>query len=86
MLSKLEEGQNVATVLRLPRNDRFGLTDIFVDRTMASEHIELWLSHSFLRACDQNLKPEAEDLLGRDVDDENPTPAELDLQKLLEKE
>jgi hypothetical protein len=31
MLRELEEGKNVATVLRLPRYDRFGLTDIFLE-------------------------------------------------------
>jgi hypothetical protein len=81
MLSKLEEGENVATLLCIPRDDRFGLTDIFVDMTRASEQEELWLSHSFLRARGQSLK--AEDFFGRDVDEENPSEAEMDFHELV---
>jgi hypothetical protein len=61
-LSKLEKGENVATVLRLPRYDRFGITDIFLEMTAPSMQLELLPTHSFLRASGQKL--EAKDAVG----------------------
>jgi hypothetical protein len=56
ILTQLEEGMNVATVLRIPRKDRFGLTDIFVEMTTITEQSEILSSHSFLRARGVALK------------------------------
>jgi hypothetical protein len=56
MLRDLNDGRNVATVLRIPRNDRFGLTDIFIDMTTTPEQSELLSAHSFLRAWGQKLQ------------------------------
>jgi hypothetical protein len=50
MLAALQNGKNVATVLRLPRKDRFGLTDVFVEMTTIAEQSGILSSHSFLRA------------------------------------
>jgi hypothetical protein len=47
MLRELEEGQTVFTVLRIPRKDRFGLSDIFLEMTAVSDKAELLSSHSF---------------------------------------
>jgi hypothetical protein len=67
-LNALGDGCNVATVLRIPRNDSFGLTDIFLEMTAVSEKSELLSSHSFLRARGQKLK--AKDALRYDNDRE----------------
>jgi hypothetical protein len=58
---KLANGENVATVLCLPRKDRFGVTDIFLEMTATTMGSELLSSHSFLRA--RSLKLEATDAL-----------------------
>jgi hypothetical protein len=79
MLRELEEGQNVATVLRIPRNDRFGLTDIFLSLTTLTEPSELLSSHMFLRSRRQDL--EAKDAL-RQV--EGPRKAIFDYENLME--
>jgi hypothetical protein len=63
MMEKLAKKENVATVLCLPRNDRFGLTDIFLEMTATTQQSELLSSHSFLRA--RSLKLKAEDALRR---------------------
>ena len=55
MLGELNERRNVATVLQIPRNDRFGLSDIFVEMTTTPELSEVLSSHSFLRAWGQKL-------------------------------
>ena len=61
MMNKLADGENVATVLCLPRDDRFGLTNIFLEMTGTTKGSELLSSHSFLRA--RSLQMEAEDAL-----------------------
>jgi hypothetical protein len=58
MLNDLAKEKNVAIVIRLPRNDRFGLTDIFHEMTAISEKSELLSSHSFLHARGHKLKAE----------------------------
>jgi hypothetical protein len=63
MLRDLGEGENVAAVLCIPRNDRFGLTDIFIEMTTTPEQPELLLSHSFLRSWGRKLQ--AKDALRR---------------------
>jgi hypothetical protein len=37
MLSKLADGENVAIVLRLPREDRFGVTDSFLEMAAVTD-------------------------------------------------
>jgi hypothetical protein len=82
LLTELVNGSNVAIVLRLPRDDRFGLTDIFLEVTDASEQSELCLSHSLLRASGQKLK--AEDFFGRDAEKKNPrSTAEIDFEDMM---
>jgi hypothetical protein len=61
MLRELEEGKNVATVLHLPRDDRFSLTDVLLQLTTTAEQSELLSSHSFLRT--KGLKLRAQDSL-----------------------
>jgi hypothetical protein len=46
----------------IPSNDRFGLSDIFLEMTATTEDSELLSSHSFLR--DRSLKLEATDAFG----------------------
>jgi hypothetical protein len=50
VLSELAKGDNVDIVLCLPQEDRFGLTDIFLEMTATTEQSELLSSHSFFRA------------------------------------
>jgi hypothetical protein len=80
MMSKLEKGENVAAVLRLPRDDRFGLTDVFLEMTAPSMESELLSTHSFLRASGQKL--EAKDAVGW-FDVSNPSEAVMDFQELM---
>jgi hypothetical protein len=80
MLKDLEEGKNVAIVLRLPRSDRFDLVDIVRDMTTATEWSQLRSSHSFLRARGQKLL--AKDAL-RTYDTSNPPKTVIDFQELM---
>jgi hypothetical protein len=81
-LNDLGDGHNVATVLRIPRNDSFGLTNIFLEMTAVSQKSELLSSHSFLRARGQKL--DASDALRYDNDCETVKDFEelnIDLEK-----
>jgi hypothetical protein len=78
-LNSKEGTENVAFVLRLPRDDKFGLTDIFLEMTTADEQSELLTSHSFLGAMSTEMK--GKDAL-RSYDDSNHRPAVKDFENL----
>jgi hypothetical protein len=75
-----EEGKaNAAFVLRLPQNDKFGLTNIFLEMTTTDEQSELLTSYSFLDAMSSEMQ--AKDAL-RSYDDSKHRPAVKDFENL----
>jgi hypothetical protein len=82
MLKDLVEGRNIAIVLHLPQNDRFGLVDIFHQVNAATEQSELLSFPSFLRARGEKLMAKEDDAL-RLYDANHPRKAVRDYQDLL---
>jgi hypothetical protein len=80
ILKALLQGDNIATVLRIAQMDRYGLTDIFLEMTAATENSELLSSYSFLRAQGQKLT--AKDALRVHASDSR-RKAVIDFQALL---
>jgi hypothetical protein len=54
MLEDLVEGKNVAMVLRLPRNDKFGLADIYHQMNAATEQTQVRSSQLFANSESTN--------------------------------
>jgi hypothetical protein len=57
-MTELKEGKNVAIVLHVPKSDRFGVTDIFLDMTETQARSEILSSHTSLRTWGQKLQAE----------------------------